>query len=104
MSDLSVKPSELSAGVDKVAGLFGDCETTTARVAETLSGMTSSAGHPGLAGALSAFTESSTKALVNTGQVLTYIGRGLGRNASDYAKTESGNASKIAAAGSASGR
>jgi hypothetical protein len=40
-------------------------------VAETLSGMTGVAGHPGLVSALSGFTETSTKALLSTGQALT---------------------------------
>ncbi|HEY1572795.1 MAG TPA: hypothetical protein VGG05_15740 [Pseudonocardiaceae bacterium] len=62
---MSVSPGELSAGVGKVAALFGDCEKATSGVAETLSGMTGVAGHPGLVGALTGVTETSTKAAVH---------------------------------------
>jgi hypothetical protein len=86
--------------VNKVAALFGDCETATAGVEETLMGMTSAAGHPGLVAALSAFGESSTRALVGTGRVLTFIAAGLKQNATDYGKTESTNAHNLTAAGS----
>jgi hypothetical protein len=91
MVDLRVNPKELSAGVSKVAALFGDCETATVGVEEALMGMTSSAAHPGLASALTSLGETSTKALANTGQVLTYIAKGLNQNASEYSKTESAN-------------
>jgi hypothetical protein len=100
VADVSVNPAELSAGVGKVAALFGDCETATVGVEEVLMGMTSSAGHPGLVSALTAFGESSTKALANTGQVLTYIAQGLKQNASEYSKTEAANAHNITSAGS----
>jgi hypothetical protein len=85
--------------VGKVAALFGDCEKATAGVAETLSGMTGSAGHPGLVNALTGFTETSAKALISTGQVLTFVGAGLSKTAGEYSKTESDNTKHIKAAG-----
>jgi uncharacterized membrane protein YfcA len=99
---MSVSPGELSAGVGKVAALFGDCEKATAGVAETLSGMTGVAGHPGLVSALTTVTEASTKALVSTGQALTFIAAGLNKTADQYSKTESGNTDRLHAAGSGS--
>jgi hypothetical protein len=96
---LSVNAGELSAGVNQVASLFGDCETATSGMVETLGGMTSAAGHPGLTSALTSFTESSAKALLATGKVLTFIAAGLKQSAAEYQKTESGNASNITAAG-----
>jgi hypothetical protein len=96
---MSVNPSGLSAGVNQVAKLFGDCEKATAGVVETLGGMTSAAGHPGLTSALTAFTESGAKALLNTGQALTYIAAGLKTSAAEYSKTESANTANINAAG-----
>lgn len=96
---MSVSPSELSAGVGEVAALFGDCERATAGVAETLSGMTGAAGHPGLVNALTGFTEVSTKAMLSTGQALTFIAAGLGKTASQYSKTESDNAHRFSSAG-----
>ena len=79
---MSVHPGQLSAGVNKVAALFGDCETATTGIAEALSEMVSAAGHPGLSNALSTFTESSAKALISTGRVLTYVGANLKETAS----------------------
>jgi hypothetical protein len=96
---MSVNTNELSAGVNKVASLFGDCETATSGVVEVLGGMTSAAGHPGLTSALTGFTESSAKALLSTGKALTFIAAGLKQNATEYAKTESSNTSNINAAG-----
>jgi hypothetical protein len=99
---MSVSPGELSSGVGKVASLFGDCEKATSGVAETLSAMTGTAGHPGLVDALTGFTEVSTKALLATGQALTFISAGLGKTAGQYSKTESANTDRLNAARPAS--
>jgi hypothetical protein len=96
---VSVNTSELAAGVNKVAALFGDCQTATAGVVESLGGMSSAAGHPGLVSALTACTESSAKALLNTGQALTYIAAGLKTNAAEYARTESAVTATMKAVG-----
>lgn len=97
----SVRTADLSAGVDKVAALFGDCDKVSSAMAGTLGGMISAAGHPALVDALASFTESSANAMVATGKTLTYIGAGLKQSATRYATTESTNAGKIAAAGRA---
>lgn len=98
---MSVHTGELSAGVGKVAALFGDCDRATSGMADTLAGMMSAAGQPDLTSALESFTESSAHAMLNTGQVLTYIAAGLKNSAAQYASTESTNAGNIRAAGGA---
>lgn len=96
---LSVNAGELSAGVNQVAALFGDCEQVSTGVTDTLGSMISAAGHPSLSGALTSFTESSAHAMLNTGQVMTYIAAGLKQNATQYSATEATNTGNIQAAG-----
>jgi hypothetical protein len=96
---LSVNAKELTAGVNKVAPLFGDCQTATTTVVDSLGGMISAVGHPELSSALESFTESSANALLNTAHALTFIAVGLKSNAAEYDKTETNNANNINKAG-----
>ena len=83
---LSVNSKELTAGVNQVAPLFGDCQTVTTTVVDSLGGMISAVGHPGLSGALESFAESSANALLNTAHALTFLAAGLKTNAAEYEK------------------
>lgn len=48
---LSVNAKELAGGVSKVAPTFGHCQTATTTVVDSLGGMISAVGHPGLSSA-----------------------------------------------------
>jgi hypothetical protein len=92
----TVRTSELAAGGKDMAALLDTCGKIASDAVTAVSGMGEAAsGHAGLAGALLAAAERSTKTFLDISAAYQHTGISLDATAGTYAKTENDNAGKI---------
>jgi hypothetical protein len=83
----SVNAGKLHAGSEQVSGLEGRCEVNAGDAADTLAGMADSAGHAGLASALSRATGQGVKTFFAVGVAYGHVSSSLAASAANYSST-----------------
>jgi hypothetical protein len=84
----SVRPGELRAGSLDVADLQGRCQVLAEYVVATLSAMAGSAGHPGLASALTGAAGRGNRAFAGMLAAYGHASDGLAASAQNYSSTD----------------
>ena len=86
----SVNAAKLQAGSGQVSGLQDRCEVIAGDATDTLTGMAGSAGHAGLASALSDAAGRGIKVFLVLGAAYGHVSSGLSASATNYTKTDQG--------------
>jgi hypothetical protein len=90
----SVNAAKLRAGSEDVNGLQGRCELIGGDAADTLSGLAGSAGHPGLAAALSGAAGQGFKTFFAMRAAYGHVSASLAASAANYAGADRATAAK----------
>jgi hypothetical protein len=90
----SVNPAKLQAGSQEVGELLERCQAIAAGAIAALSGMADSAGHLGLASALTGAAGQGARTFFGIGSVYQHVSGGLDASADTYASTEQAIAAK----------
>jgi hypothetical protein len=86
----SVNAAKLQESSGQVSGLQVRCEVIAGDAADTLTDMAGSAGHAGLASALSGAAGQGIKAFLVLGAAYGHVSSSLSASATNYAKTDQG--------------
>jgi hypothetical protein len=84
----SVNAAKLQEGSGQVSELQGRCGVIAGDAADTLTGMAGSAGHTGLASALSGAAGQGIKAFLVLGAAYEHVSSSLSASATNYSKTD----------------
>lgn len=84
----SVNAAELQAGSGQVSGLQGRCEVIAGDTGYTLAGMAGSAGHVGLAAALSGAARQGVTTFFVIGAAYAHVSSSLAASAANYTNTD----------------
>jgi hypothetical protein len=86
----SVNAAKLQESSGQVSGLQVRCEVIAGDAADTLTDMAGSAGHAGLASALSGAAGQGIKAFLVLGAAYGHVSSSLSASATNYAKADQG--------------
>jgi hypothetical protein len=95
----SVRTDELRAGSQDMAALQGRCQIIAQYVVATLTAMAGSAGHPGLASALTGAAGRGNRAFAGMLAAYGHASNGLAASAQNYADADQANAGRARRAG-----
>jgi uncharacterized protein YukE len=95
----SVRTDGLRAGSQDMAALQGRCQIIAEYVVATLTAMAGSAGHPGLASALTGATRRENRAFTDMLAAYGHASNGLAASAQNYADTDQAIAGEARRAG-----
>jgi hypothetical protein len=92
---MSVHPGELDAASGRILGLVDTAKSAATGAGQTLAQMAGAAGLPDLAGLLAQTADAATKAMLDTSELLGFVGQNLKQTASGYDKTEQSNTNRL---------
>ena len=84
----SVNAAKLADGSQDITGLLDRCEAIAADAVQAIAAMGGTAGHGGLASALSGAADQGTKTFLDLGAAYRHVAGGLTAAAGTYTQTE----------------